>query len=186
MRTVQEALAAASQLRKEADHQKNECLTQVAAGLPGKVDELAKRVAHAEPEITKALGKEGVDQLRTELSHEAALLAADIQGAANEIEWPMPQSDLAKVDARKIHSALFNYMYGRRVDTLASVFKRHGYSIRDSNSQRQGLVLPQSLYEEDKFGPVAGALTALAQAESRVSRANAADDSSTVDDIWGD
>ena len=63
-------------------------------------------------------------------------LAADIQGAADEIKWPMPQSDFDKVDARKIHSALFQYMYGARVDRLAAVFKRHGYSIHDNNSQR--------------------------------------------------
>jgi hypothetical protein len=135
----------------------------------------------------EALGTEGIEHLRTELAHEAALLAADIQGAADEIKWPMPQSDFDKVEARKIHSALFQYMYGERVDKLAAVFKRHGYSIHDNNSQRtQGLVLPQSLYEEDKFGPVAGALNALGEAERRVARAIAADDSSTVDDLWGD
>lgn len=157
-RALEEALAAASQLREEADQQKNECLARVAEGLPEKVDGLAKRVAHAEPEVTKTLGKEGIAQLRTELAHEAALLAADIQGAADEIKWPMPQSDFDKIDTCKINSALFQYMYGKRVDKLAAVFKRHGYSIHDDNSQRtQGLVLPQSLYEEDNFGPVAEA-----------------------------
>jgi hypothetical protein len=151
MYTLQEALTAASQLHQEADQQKNECLAQVAEGLPGKVDALAKKVAHAEPEVTKALGKEGIEKLRTELAHEAALLAADIRGAVNEIKWPMPQSDFDKVDARKIHFVLFEYMYGRRVDQLAAVFKRHGYSVHENNSQRaQGLVLPQSLYEEDR------------------------------------
>lgn len=60
------------------------------------------------------------------------------------------QSGFDKMDARKIHSTLFQYMYGKRVDKLAAVFKRHGYSIHDDNVQRtQGLVLPQSLYEED-------------------------------------
>lgn len=187
MRALQEALVAASQLREEADQQKNECLTQVAEGLPDKVDGLAKRVAHAEPEVTKARGKEGIEQLRTELAHEAALLAADIQGAADEIKWPIPQSEFDKAEARKIHSALFQYMYGGRVDKLAAVFKRHGYSIHDNNSQRtQGLVVPQSLYEEDKFGPVTEALNALGEAERRVARAKAADDNSTVNDIWGD
>lgn len=84
----------------------------------------------------------------------------------------MPQSGFDKMDARKIHSALFQYMYGKRVDKLAAVFKRHGYSIHDDNAQRtQGLVLPQSLYEEDNFDPVAEVLNALGEADRRVASA---------------
>jgi hypothetical protein len=82
---------------------------------------------------------------------------------------------------------LFNYMYGSRVNKLAGVFKRRGYSIHDNNRQgSQSLVLPQTLYEEAWFGPVAHALNALGEAERAVSKAKADDDSSAVDEIWGD
>lgn len=68
-----------------------------------------------------------------------------------------------------------------------AVFKRFGYSIHDNNAQQaQGLIVPQQLYEEAQFGPVAEALNALGEAELKVVEAKAADDSSTVDDIWGD
>jgi hypothetical protein len=185
-RDLRDALAAASEARAEADLQKKKCLTELAEGLAGRLDALAKRVAQAEPEVTKALGKTGIQQLRTELDHEAALLAADVQGAADRITWPVPQSHYDKAEEGKIHSALFDYMYGPRVDKLAAVFKRHGYSIHDNNSrQAQGLVLPQSLYEQEKFGPVAQALNVLGEAERVVAEARKADDSSTVDDLWG-
>lgn len=186
-RRLEEAVSAASRVRDEANQKKNECLNQVADGLPGKLDALAKGVAQAEPEVTKTLGKAGIQQLRTELANEGAVLAADIRGAVDRVKWPMPHSDFDKVEPRKIHSALFEYMYGLRVDKLAAVFKRHGFSIHEDNSRRtQGLVLPQSLYDEDAFGPVAQALNALGEAERAVSKAKAEDDRSTVDDIWGE
>jgi hypothetical protein len=186
MRALQEALTAAARLRQEAEQQKNECLAQIAEALPGKADGLAKRIATAEPEVTKSLGKEGIGQFRTELAHEAAVLAKDIRGAVAEINWPMPKSTFDKVDTRKIHSAIFGYMYGQRVNKLADVFKRHGYSIHDNAQHSQGIVAPQNLYEEEKFGSVAAALNALGEAERKVTKARTADDNSTVDDIWGD
>ena len=185
-RRLQEATAAAAQVRAVAGQKKIECLSQIAVGLAGRLDMIAKQVAQAEPEVTKTLGKDGIQQLRAELANEAQLLAADIQSAADRIKWPV-HSGYGKIEARKIHSSLFDYLYGTRVNKIAAVFKRHGYSVRDDNRERtQGLVLPQQLYEEDQFRELAQALSALGEAEDAVKAAQATDDRSTVDDIWGE
>ena len=96
-------------------------------------------------------------------------------------------SPLADVKTGDVHSALFKFLYGRRVDTLAAVLKRHGFSIRDNNAQRaQGQILPKSLYDQNGFGALAEALTSLSAAERAVIAAKAADDRAVVDSLWGD
>ena len=65
----------------------------------------------------------------------------------------------------------FGFLYGPRVDRLAAVFKRHGYSV-GSGSERS--ILPQDLYREESFAPVAEALTALGPAKQALASAKAA------------
>jgi hypothetical protein len=77
------------------------------------------------------------------------------------------------------------YLYGARVDALAQSFKKHGYSIHDDNAQgSQGAVLPQHLYDEKSFGPLADALSVQSRAELALSQAKAADARNTVERLW--
>jgi hypothetical protein len=184
-RTLKEATAALEARQAEADVQKKECLAVVARGIPGRVEEIARRAAHSQPEVTKELGSDGVKELRKQLAGRAAVIASEIESAADQIEWPRPQYVSSPVEPRSIHSALFKFLYGRRVDSLAAILKEHGFTVHDDNAQRsQGLVLPQSLYDEGEFAAVAKALSALALAERAVEAARKEDDRDIVDSLW--
>lgn len=174
-RALGDAIAAEAEVRAATDRQKSECLAEIASGLPAKLKGLAKRWAHAEPDITRALGREGVEKLRAELSEESRTLAATIVGGVEKIQWPSGSHVLT----REVHSALFRYLYGAPVDKITAVFERHGYNVRDRS------VLPQDLYGEERLQPVADALSALSKAQRVTAEVKAADDHSAVEDIWG-
>lgn len=184
---LRKAEAEESRLRTEVNAQVRECLTSIARDIPSRVDEVAKGAAHSEPEVAKQLGAEGIRSLRQELADAAKAFAAEIEAAAEQIQWPRTQSSFSGVTSSDVHSALFKFLHGRRVDTLAVILKRHGFSIRDDNAQRkQGLILPQHLYDRDGFSSLAEALTSLSAAERAVIAAKAADDSAAVDSLWGE
>jgi hypothetical protein len=182
-RKLSEAETEEAKLRAEVDAQVRECLKDIAHGIPARVDKVAKKAAHSEPEVAKQLGADGLRSLRQELADTAAALAAELEAAAEQIEWPRGRV----VKSGSVHSALFKFLYGRRVDTLAAVMKRHGFSIQDDNAQRaQGLILPQDLYDQNGFDALAEALTFLSAAERAVAEAKAADDRAVVDSLWSD
>lgn len=183
VRVLKEALEFCSEARENAARQKQQCLNDVADGLTSKIEDIAKQTAHAQPEVTKGLGREGVQQFRAELMAAATALADEIRGAVADVPWPTTQ---ARVDPSRIHTALFQYLFGARVDRLATVFKSHGYSTSESVHNHQNLISPQSLYDQSRFAPVANALNSLAEAERSVAAAKADDDRSSVEDIWGD
>jgi hypothetical protein len=83
-----DAHAAEAQQRTTVDELKRECLASIADGPPGKLDDYAKKLSHAQPDVAKGLGRDGVSTLRNELSGAAADLAAELRGAADRIEWP--------------------------------------------------------------------------------------------------
>lgn len=184
---LKEAEAVVAERRKDAENRKRECLKVLADRIPAEVEKIAKRTAQSQPEVTKALGSAGIRELRRQLAERASELAAEIESAVDQIQWPSSESEWSPVLPRHVHSALFKFMYGQRVDSLAAIFKRHGYSIHDDNARRsQSLVMPQSLYREDDFSAVAEALTSLAKAERDCAKAKAADDEVIVDAIWDD
>jgi hypothetical protein len=182
---LNEARAAETERRAEADDRIRECLTAVARGIPARVDEVGKKAAHDQPDVARELGVEGIKDLRRELADAAAVLASEVEAAAEQIKWPRQQSEYSQVKPRDIHSALFNFLYGQRVDSLASILKRHGFPIHDDNAQRsQSLILPQTLYSESDFAAVAEALSLLGIANRAVAAAKAADDRDVVDSLW--
>lgn len=186
---LKEAEANYSALEKEIDAYKEEFLAAVAVHVPRKVTEFAKKTALSEPEVTKALGAEGVKAMRGELESLAEQLAKDVAGGAFAIEWPTP-SLYSAAKFNDLHSALFRYMRPK-VDKIAGVFKRNGYNVYDNNAQRsQGLVLPQWFYSEgdltEQTTPLLKGLSRLAKAELAVEKAKKAHDDSTVGDLWGD
>ena len=188
--TTQELLkakAAVTEQRQAADSAKDALTRQIAEGLPTRIDAIAKRAAQAEPEVTKELGAEGVRKLRAELAAEAKKLGAELNGAADQINWPIPYSDYSQSSTQEVQNAFFHYFYGERVNRVASIFKKRGYDIHDDNSQRsQGIVHPHSLYEKDDMAAVAEAQNALAAAERDYVKAKQADDDDIVADIWSD
>ncbi|MCC3283341.1 hypothetical protein [Arthrobacter caoxuetaonis] len=187
---LKEAEAHFSAMEKDATARKNELLGAVAERLPAHAKNLAKRTAQSQAEATKALGAEGVKKLRKELDDMAEELAADVAGAVSEIKWPKPTM-YNPVTPNDVRTSLFNYMYGPKMNRMATVFKEHGFSIHDENARgSQSLVLPQSLFSLDEISAeikaLAAALTAVTKAEKAVEAVKKADDLAAVDDLWGE
>lgn len=174
---LQQATEVWSSAQEAADREKATCLTQIAAHLPERAAESAKRIALAQPEVTKALGREGVAAMRTELQAAAEELGQQFVAAVDEIRWPL--SEYGKVENRNIHSALFDRFY-RKTGALTKVLKDHGYQLGEHDE-----FVPQYLYDESQFSEVAAALTTLGQAEAKLKKAKKADDDAAVDYLWG-
>jgi hypothetical protein len=183
-RKVAEAEALESEQCAKADERIRECLSGIASGLPGRIDKIAKRTALNQPEVAKTLGSEGLKVLRRELADSAQELAPELEGAADKIKWPQASSEYSGVSTRDIHSALFKFLHGPHVDKLAAVFKRHGFSVGDAHRDSQSLILPQDLYEEKTFAPVAEALNSLGKAQQDLASAKATHDQDTVASLW--
>lgn len=184
-RALDEAIAVVDAARVKADASKQECLDIVADGIPSEVEQLAKRIAQSQPDVTKGLGVAGVKSLRAALAAEAADLAKLVRGSLRSLEWPSQESEWSKVAPGKVRSALFKLMFGAPVDRVGNIFGEHGYDVqRSSRGGSQGLVLPQYLFSEDSFAPVADALNDLGSAEFALQRAKAEDDRDTVDSLW--
>lgn len=143
-------------------------------GLPAAVDRLAKRAAQAEPDTARRLGPSGVRDLKNDLSVRSAELAADLRSAAERVGWP----ETGLVATKDVHGALFQYLYGARLEPIGRVLKEHGLL------RPEGAVLPQDLYDEKFFGPLAEALSALSRADAALAQARKADDLRAVDDLW--
>lgn len=189
-RELEEVRARVAKVGAEAEHRKQDFLAVIARGIPSYAEMLAKDTTHAQSDIAKTLGKEGISQFRTELMAAAAELAADIESASGRMTWPT-SSAYSSTTTNGIRSTLFNYMYGTRVNRLADVFKRHGFDIHDANSRRsQSLVLPQSLFSEQEqsadFEAMAEALNELGREERALSNAEAAHDRDVVNSLWED
>lgn len=176
---LQNATDALTAARTAADREIKACLAQIETDLPARAAEAAKRVAIDQPEVTKALGKDGVAELRTELHAAAEVLGRQFVDAADEIKWPLGTS-YTKVDNRKVHSALFDRFY-RRTGALRDVLTAKGYKLGDSQP-----FIPQSLYIESKFTALSAALTELGKATENFEKAKKDDSDAAVEDLWGD
>ena len=186
LRRAEDELVAAQNYARTLEVQ---LLQTMADALPAQVEELARRTAHSQPDVTKSLGKEGVAKLRAELASKAEELAATVRGGVDAVEWPQPQSTFSPVSGHQVQTALFRPLFGRHLDGLALIFKGAGFHVHDNNARReQGLVGPQSLFSashlEGQFAAVAEALNGIAVARRAVADARAADDKDAVDELW--
>ena len=182
-KALREAESAESAAATRAEELKRACLQDIANMLPSRAEAIARRVAEQQPEVTKRLGKEGVAQLRADVRAASEVLGAEFVAAIDEIEWPPVTLASANVEARHIHSALFARFF-RETGALTSAMMSHGYSFPGKGVREA--ILPQELYDERKFTPVAGALTDLNRARAAVAKARKVDDDATVGDLWGD
>ncbi|WP_259557795.1 hypothetical protein [Brachybacterium sillae] len=183
---------AEEELTSARDHARTielELLHAIAAELPARAEELARKTAHSQPEVTKALGGDGVKKLRADLRLKADELVAVLHGGVDAIKWPQRKPTYSPVTAREVQTAILHFLYGSPVDSMATIFKAAGFNVHDDNAQRhQGLVLPQWLFSErdlqDQFEAVAQALNAVADAQAAAAQAKSADDKDEVDELW--
>lgn len=195
---LEEARNALSTTEAAAAERELDLLRAVAGRIPERLDAKAKLVAENQPDTTRALGKDGIRELRGQLK----ALAEDIQGqvlaAAGALKWPhqeyprymQRQDNLKTAQGDAVH-LVFGLFDGPRADKVASLFKDHGFSVRHSESRRsQTLVSPQDFYTSKDFDAELGALAAarieLARAHEAMATAKAADDKDAVESIWED
>ena len=165
-----------------ADAKQRETLAYIAEHVPEKAEAIAKRYAHDQPELTKSIGREGVDILRAQVAEEAGALGAAFVAATDEIKWPLSDGSYSKVEPRMIHSAIFKRFHGK-VDGIIRPIKSAGYRV-DTYGSRNGVIVPQELYEDSWFADLAKALTDLSTAQREFQAARATDDKSAVDGLW--
>ncbi|SIH60308.1 hypothetical protein [Mycobacteroides abscessus] len=174
-RELERLRAAEAQQSELVNRLKRECLESVADGLVAKLDNHAKDLAHKQPEVAKELGPDGIGAMRRELAEAGRELADELPGAIDEIEWPAAPY---LVDKHRIHSALFDFLQGKRMTPFTRVLSARGFKL-------DGLgVIPQHLYDINNFEELASAMRALAQAERDVQAAQQADDRATVESLW--
>jgi hypothetical protein len=186
-RLLQEAIAEEDRAREDADLRKRECLAKVAADLPTKVADIARTAAHNQAEVTKALGKDGVARMRTELADAVSAVAIEVAGAIDNIWWPARDHHEHRVTPEDIHIALTKYLNDGRVHRIAAVLKRQGFDVgEDRHSGVPQLFAGRLLCETGSIGPVATAMNVLIQASAKTASAKDTDDRSAVDEIWAD
>jgi hypothetical protein len=180
------ASATAEEARVTSDRIEQELLHHIAVGIPARVDAIAKRAAEREPDVTRHLGSEGIRAMRAELAQAASALADDIRAAATQITWPAEEAlRYGEVRTRQLDAALFGYLHGPRMESIADVLQTHGYAIYGDGTQRtQDVVNPHDFYSEQWLAPLAEARTNLSLAQGRVGDAKTVDDQASVRSIW--
>jgi len=174
---LQQATDAYTAARATADREIKACLAKIAEGMPERALEAAKRIAMDQPEVSKSLGKDGVAEVRSEIAVAAEELARQFVAAEKDYKWPLG-TGYTKVEKHNVHSALFNRFYGH-TGGLSKVLTDHGYELSGDP------FIPQSLYDQSTFGPLAAALNALGAASDALDKAKKADDNAVVENLWG-
>lgn len=175
-RDLREARHIETQRRAAADEAKQALLDKIADEVPARLDAHGKKVAHEQPDVTTAMGNDGVRAFRAELRFGAEALADDLRRSADAIDW---MKDFGRRDAVK--SAVFHYVYGRRATAIDAVVRKHGYTVPE-----HGGFHPHSLYEIAWFQEATAALQALVSAQDNVRAAKEADDRDSVEQLWND
>jgi hypothetical protein len=135
----------------------------------------AKRVAQSQPDVTKALGAAKLSAMRAELAAAAAKLGADLKASVDQIPWDTKWTNRSD----GVHHALFEFMYGARVDALTRVLKASGFKFDSGHG-----ILPQDLYDQNSFGHMVEVNVKLGAAVARTARARAANERSDIDSLW--
>lgn len=175
------ALATLTDAQQKADELKRVSLDQIARQLPDRVDAAARTVAKAQPEVTKSLGKEGIERLQDELARLSSVLASEVRGAIGAVKWPDKAPGYTLYDAG---DSVRNFLRPR-ADRVASLLAKHGYDIREYGVRGQRVLEPKDLFDAALLRPLNDALVALDNAKRLANQAKKADDDSTVDDLWG-
>jgi hypothetical protein len=181
---------AAEQLERSkiaADKSKNELLAVIAADIPTRVEDIAKKAVFAQVEVSKALGKEGIATLRAKLLQRSTEIAGEVSGATERVSWPVSYSDASTLVSTQIARSTFTLLSGY-TKSLNRIFKDHGYVNPGSGFHE--LVSEHNLVDEtaraSEFDAATKALNALAADQRALKAARAADDQNIVDSLWGE
>ncbi|OZC62805.1 hypothetical protein CH267_00145 [Rhodococcus sp. 06-621-2] len=171
MGQIEEAQAAVTKCEGEVLARRTKILAEVAEALPRNVDAYAKSIAQRQPGVTKNLGHEGVEALRTELRAVADDLAGELVVDGDKIAW-------SNKNGEAVHSSLFPYFYGPRLAKVSAVLRRSGFDVEHAG------ILPQYLYQDRDDAELNSALSRLQGARARLEKARADADRDSIDEMW--
>jgi hypothetical protein len=176
-RALAEAEATKAQQHAVVDRLKQAALDSVAAGLGEHLDVYAKKMAQAQPDVTKSLGRDGVSALRAELAKVADELGAELRQSSQAIKWPTFEFGVSR--NKGVASALFDLLYGSRMMRIDQIFKSFGYTI-----EQHGGLNPHSLYGRDDFTELETEISVHTSYRQAADAARAADNHDTVESLW--
>lgn len=168
---------------------KRQALSAIADKIPEAIDQRAKEIAQANPDVTRNLGKEGINNFRSDLAERAAALAAHMRNGEDNIKWPdvelLESSRFWGAETRKIHNAVCDSMKGSPIDEVKEVFAQYGYKPKTySFLPSDPLLNPYFLCAMEDLEIVSQALEQLADARTAQLKAKAEDDEAVVNDLW--
>lgn len=171
---------------QELATQKEKFLGAIANEIPGRAAAMAKKRAHAQPEVIKSLGSPRVQELRGMISSLAAQAAEDVAGAASLVDWPSTSRNSIPT-SHQVFAPVREYLMKKVAPAFIETFDQYGFS---NSATRPDWVVASDLLAESELAAEARALCEAlrghAKAESAVDEAKKADDEATVNDLWGD
>ncbi|WP_207597730.1 hypothetical protein [Arthrobacter sp. D5-1] len=183
LKQAKESLAAAGQ---ELETLEREFLAVVAAQIPSHANELARKLAKQQADVTKGLGAEKVKDLRANIEEAALRATEDVAGAASRVKWEVPSNIYTVPNAHEVNAAMRSYLRRSVLPEFVTILKAAGFTIAGSTA---GPSLG-SLYSEEEVTAEAralgGALLAVAKAEQVLTKATEADNDATINELWGD
>lgn len=176
---AEEALA---EMTKIAERETEEFLAGVASEIPSRVDRVLKKAAQEQPEVTKALGREGLAKLRADLAAEAKKIADDLLQSGPSIDWPVPRG-WGSSNTSDVASALTEHL---QAGPLADIYHAAGYG--SSGNYRRTEMHSSHLVDSStpRYKQLVEVLRKLEDARSAVAEAKKADDAAIVADLWGE
>lgn len=155
-------------------------LRLVADDVPGRADEVAKSHAQAEPAVARALGKDGVEALRSDVLRLASALADEIRGARASTSWPTTGSPLNA--ASNVRGAVRRLFTRERLAPLVDRLQAAGFDV----APLYGALFISETAHEDAVTAVAAALSEAEKARRALRAAIDKANSDFVEGLWTD
>ncbi|MFF2267383.1 hypothetical protein ACFVTZ_03905 [Cellulosimicrobium cellulans] len=166
-------------------------LVAIANDLGERAEQRARVITRDQAEQAHALGREGIARMRAELASVAEELADELARSRALINWPEQQKAWTGPGPDPIQKAIFDFLYGHRIDRLSEVLDRYGFEVSTSSSGTSSLLstfLPQYLYSDKErwaaFAAVNEATENVHAARAVLQRAEEEQRKASVDDLW--
>ena len=188
-----EAQTTAQRARQEFDKRQQAVLNRIAETIPEAAERRLKTIVVEEGfTFTRALGREKVAALRSQVGRTASELANYLRDDSYPVNWPhypcYPYSDDGTADRSPLITSIKQALLEH-----ASPFFRQFHSILDqygyttaSFHWEDALISPDDLWETADLEPLVPALESLASARAAEEQARIAHDRYVAEGLWGD
>ncbi|WP_133518915.1 hypothetical protein [Curtobacterium flaccumfaciens] len=168
---------------KKAEHRAGrELLGELAAALPARVERLTRDMVGTGPETARALGKEGVKELRASLRAAAEELAEQVRTKPGT-PWRGTYALNFGVNEYAVTSSLVALFGPPERRKLVSTLRDAGFNPREPFPSER---LAETVAHLDKINALVRAAEVADEAGSLAAAARKANDYDDVADLWGD